>query len=378
MLMSLRLVAVVIMVSSTLARPALAADPNKADESGKTGSDYMRLIQANPKSAAALCDYAVYLEDVQNDLASAEKFHQMAVGQDPKYVRSIYKLARFQLELHKNVDGAERMYRQALEIDPQHVIANYNLGVLLEVQRGDMEAAKQQYMRTLDLAPAFDRALGNLVGLCTNRLKDNDTAERYLRAAIEHAPSNPRPKVHLAWFLHHFRGDKSEPERLFKSALDQSRGRSWVSTQHAAFLLWAKKDQAGAEEIYKKVLESEKNDFDAVVGLGDIAFERSQCDAAEARYREAMKLDPKAHSPYFKLGLAFERRGNLVEAQKQLAKAVDLFPEYAEAKSGLWTRAGQPGRAGQGRALPPQGLQVPSLRWTDTDAAGHAAGQERP
>jgi tetratricopeptide (TPR) repeat protein len=90
----------------------------------------------------------------------------------------------------------------------------------------------------------------------------------------------------------------------------------------------AKKDWGEAEASARRAIELSRNYpkyAGAHAGLGSVMLEKGDLDGAEANYRAAMAIDPD--SPIsFNMGLVYERRGNLAEAEKWLRKAVRAAP----------------------------------------------------
>jgi tetratricopeptide (TPR) repeat protein len=58
------------------------------------------------------------------------------------------------------------------------------------------------------------------------------------------------------------------------------------------------------------------------VNLGNMLLEKGDLDGAEASYRAAMAIDPDDSTICFNMGLVYDRRGDLAEAEKWLRKAV--------------------------------------------------------
>jgi tetratricopeptide (TPR) repeat protein len=54
----------------------------------------------------------------------------------------------------------------------------------------------------------------------------------------------------------------------------------------------------------------------AHIGLGNVFLEKGDFDAAEVSYRAALAIDPDAAGISYDMGLVYDRRGNLAEAEK--------------------------------------------------------------
>jgi uncharacterized protein (TIGR02996 family) len=64
----------------------------------------------------------------------------------------------------------------------------------------------------------------------------------------------------------------------------------------------------------------------AHIGLGNVFLEKGDLDAAEVSYRAALAIDPDAAGICYDMGLVYDRRGNLAEAEKWYRKAVRAAP----------------------------------------------------
>ncbi len=98
------------------------------------------------------------------------------------------------------------------------------------------------------------------------------------------------------------------------------------------YVSWKMRDPARGE--FELVLKKDPGFAPALTGLGDLARQAKDWSTAERKYHEALALqdDPLAHSG---LGLTLLALGKTAEAQKELARAIALWPDQPATLSAL-------------------------------------------
>jgi tetratricopeptide (TPR) repeat protein len=142
------------------------------------------------------------------------------------------------------------------------------------------------------------------VGLCLTKLKQYEQARPHLvraRASTQPFPERKHASHFLAWGSYHL------------GELDR------------------------AHEEFLEHLEAVPNEPDSLFGLGLIAFDRDDLDAAEARFREsiAVQQGPEANrrelsKVWIRLGDVFMRRGDAAEAEKAFMEGLGLYANHYE------------------------------------------------
>lgn len=100
----------------------------------------------------------------------------------------------------------------------------------------------------------------------------------------------------------------------------------------AQSLLLASQPEA-AERILREILLRHPNDAQLINLLGATLVERSLFAEAEARFRQALELDPTLADPRARLGwLLYERQGKAAEAKRVLAEALVIDPDHERAR----------------------------------------------
>jgi protein O-mannosyl-transferase len=193
----------------------------------------------------------------------------------------------------KNVEAITE-YREALKIKPDYAPAHENLGVALAAV-GQVEKAIVEYHEALDIEPRFVAAYVNLGIALAGQGKLDEAIFQY-RKALEINP------------------DDAEAHFNFGRALARQR----------------KIDDAIGH--YLKVIEVNPDDARAQNNLGT-ALGRS--DAAIARFRRALEIDPRFVIAHVNLGIALAGNGQVTEAIAHFQKALEIQPGCAEAQRWL-------------------------------------------
>jgi Tfp pilus assembly protein PilF len=180
---------------------------------------YKRAIEADPKRARNLWNYADFLEKQRKDINAAVEYYPRAIEADPKDARRLGRYALF-LNRRGDMDAAEAFYRRAIETDPKQVNNLGNYALFLENQRGDMDAAEAFYKRAIEADPKNAYSLGNYAVFLVRRRGNMDAAEAFCKRAIEADPKNAYVLGFYAVFLMNRRGDLDAAEVFYKRALE--------------------------------------------------------------------------------------------------------------------------------------------------------------
>ena len=92
---------------------------------------------------------------------------------------------------------------------------------------------------------------------------------------------------------------------------------------------------AGKIEDAVRVLRTVRRPAQTCTMVGVVLARADRADAAEALYREAIRIDPGFAVAHSNLATTLARQGKMDEAETQYRKAIDLQPDYAEAHHGL-------------------------------------------
>lgn len=89
---------------------------------------------------------------------------------------------------------------------------------------------------------------------------------------------------------------------------------------------------ADAELIYRQILAVNPAHFDALHYLGVIALQVRRYDKAVELISRAVEQNSASHAAYNNLGIAYMMQEKLVEADRSFQRALDIKPDYPQAK----------------------------------------------
>lgn len=234
------------------------------------------------------------------DLArDAEPCLREAAARDPSEPRWPYLLGVL-LQGEGELEGAATALRATLALRGDDVAALLRLGdVLLDGARA--EEARPVFARALELEPRSAKALDGL-GRAAFAARDYDQAiERFENAlALQPAASSMHYRLGMAYRA---RGD-AERARLH---LEQSGG--------------------GPVTFPDPVLDAAHRrvtGVGALIVVGQLAARAGAAATAEARFREALALDPESPEAHHALGSFYEEQGRTGDALEHYVAALDL------------------------------------------------------
>ena len=261
------------------------------------------------------------------DLArDAEPCLREAAARDPAEPRWPYLLGVL-LQGEGELEGAATAFRATLALRDDDVAARLRLGdVLLDGARA--EEARAVFARALEIEPRSAKALDGL-GRAAFAVRDYDQAIARFEGALALQPAASSVHYRLG-MAYRARGD-AERARLH---LEQS-GEGPVTFPDPVL-----------DAAHRRV-----TGVGALIVVGQLAARAGAAATAEARFREALALDPKSPEAHHALGAFYEEQGRTGEALEHYVAALDL----GLANSALGLHAGrllrETGRAGEAVAI---------------------------
>src|SRR5207302_9247697 len=96
-----------------------------------------------------------------------------------------------------------------------------------------------------------------------------------------------------------------------------------------------KKDMKGAEEELSKAAELDKNDYDALLKLGQVEVAQGSVDQAIATYQRSLKNNPREIRFYILVGELYESKQDWEKAKQMYQKALEIQPDNPLASNNL-------------------------------------------
>jgi len=202
----------------------------------------------------------------------------------------------------RQIDKSIESYKMALKLKPDSFDAHNNLAISLIKKKQYKEALKE-----LNTALLYNRRSSsvyfNLAQIYT-KLKKFTDAEKCYKKAIELKPDYIEAYVNISSLYY----------KLFSKE---------------------KKSSSLKSEYFNKAIKVLQcalkiNPYHVVVltNLGRLLRESGDIDAAIGFYSQAIDIAPNFYLPYFSLGVLYLKQNNLLEAEINLKKAVELYPDF--------------------------------------------------
>jgi tetratricopeptide (TPR) repeat protein len=269
---------------------------------------------SHPNSAVA----AFYLGRIYLETQKAEKaveWLERATGLDPEnsdlhrwLARAYGVAARSANSVAQNryAREAKAALDKAVRLDPKNLRAREDLIQFHlsspEFLGGSLAQARQQAEEIRKLDPIAGRMMTASIHL---RLKEPAQAESAYQAAIQEAPKDLRPRMGLAY-------------------LYQAQAR------------WA-----DAFDLLEGALQLDPGNWDIQYQIGrTAAFSGQRLDRAEELLKKYIGHTPKGEEPplagaYFRLGMVYEKKGDLERARQHYRKSLELYPANQEVRKAL-------------------------------------------
>jgi len=187
-------------------------------------------------------------------------------------------------------------YLAAIEINPTYSTGHYNLGAAL-VAQGKNEEATDHYLAAIKTNPNFDDAYYNLANLLIKQGKIKEAIDNY-RQAFKINPNHFEAHCNLAE-------------------------------------LFVKQNKIDQAIMHLREAVRINPSFASLNNLGVNLERQLKHDEAIYYYRRALLIEPKNPGIYFNLGVAFGNKGELKEAIEYFRLAINLKPDYEEARWAL-------------------------------------------
>ncbi len=218
--------------------------------------------------------------------------HSMSATARAAYQRGI------QASRNGNLDAAQSQFERALALDAEAFKATYNLGVVAD-RRGDNATALQYYERTLSMQPDYERAAE---GIALIHLRQNNPDQAL--AVVTPLAQRWQRNLHL-------------------------------QALKAVVLVQAGKPEE-AMEAARFALQRDERFVPAMLAIVKASLRLGRKELAEAVIAQALEVDEsEAELHYLKGRMLLDETGRLREALSEFRRAVQLRPDYVEARIAL-------------------------------------------
>ncbi len=329
----------------------------------QTGQTVRRHRTEEQDPVAALLNEAE-TDIAKQDYASAEPLLKKYLQTYPESYVAWYDLGFLYHALARNAE-AIAAYKKSIAAKPDVFESNLNLGLLL-ADAGDPQA--EEFLRSATrLKPTSNAAQGQkrawiALGQLLETAKPDEAISAFTQAAMLD-PGDPDPHLAAGTLLEN-QHKPAEAEKEYQRALSIAPESAEVLTTLSNFYMREKRFD-DAQVALKKLVSLHPNDAGAHFQLGrmlaiankndeaiaeieaglkldpsdskaqrdlaDICAGSGKYDRAAELYGTLLNLNPNDATLHFGLGRVFLKQKKYPDAQQQLAKAVQLKPQWGEA-----------------------------------------------
>jgi tetratricopeptide (TPR) repeat protein len=267
---------------------------------------YERAIELDPEGFAwhHLIARALEVDEPERALEAAEKASEL----DPSFAASHLACARL-LELGNRIEDARERYETAARLDSTSVEAVFGAG-RLAVALGDLDGGIQELERAVQLAPnagPIYAALSRAHLRSGNREAAAEIARRMPDASDEFPKSDP-----LMGSVHALAVSTIGLHRRARAAMEAG-------------------NPVEAEKLYRRLVQLEPDDGEVHFNLGLLLSLLGKFEEANASFTTALEVRPGYAEPHLHLGINRIRMGRAESAIDPLRTAVSLAPENGAA-----------------------------------------------
>jgi len=280
--------------------------------------------------------------DLGEGIADLEK----ASGMDPKQFQSDGVLVRTYMQLGQYDKALAAV--DALEKKQPKSPAAHNLRGGVYLGKNDLANARKSFEQALAIDPTFMPAATNLALLDMEDKKPDDARKRFQNVLAKDANSVPA-MLALADLAAKESKDKEYLEWITKAAKADSKAIEPKARLVAYYL--NKKENQRALELAHEAQAANADSPQAWELLGQTQTAMGEKDNAIASSIRVTQLAPRLPRGYLNLGMALVRGGRVSDARNAFNKALELNPDYAEARNALATLELQQNRGAEALKL---------------------------
>ena len=316
---------------------------------------YKKAIALDPKSATYPLNMALALER-SGRKAEAPKYLRMAIAADPQNTEALLRLGEVFIAAGRWGE-AQDTFSKYVALKPNDFFGWYNLGVAHDYS-AKFDDALSAYARAAELLPN-DANVKNNVGRIYYKRSKLPEAQASLQESLRLDPANLDARYNLGLVLA-AQNKPDEAAREWSSVITSAQGQldsmavagaketaKEVAKRKSLVHLLSVSRGAVAEGLLKseKWIEAERElglllkvdakNIPALTNRGFALYHLKRYDLAEKAYRDLIALDKNNAPAFNNLGAVVEARGQRANALRMYRRALELNPDYTEAKSNV-------------------------------------------
>jgi tetratricopeptide (TPR) repeat protein len=286
---------------------------------------YQKAVELKPDYTIAKIDVA-YINGYQKKYDEAASILKKILEAVPDYYDVHWGLAWVYEQVEK-FDEAISEHQKCIEIRPEWADKSYNaIGKMYFDQKKDYLHAKQYYQKAIEIRENENIYYDNMIQ-ALDQLNDKESLKEKEDILIRHFSKNPKNDLEANKIGVHFYniGKIEEAIPYYQKAIEINPDNN-VYYENLGLAYEGINDVEKAEKHYLESLKH-KEDFQTCNRLGILYYKRNQnddTDKAIEYYQKAIKLSPENAVLYENLGMAYEQKQMLEEAEHAYIKAIEI------------------------------------------------------
>jgi len=286
---------------------------------------YEQAVALKPTSASARIHLGILLR-AQRQTQTARVQFEAAVKAEPQNVWGLVQLGFLELESNRPA-RAQALLVRAVALAPSDPDLGVGLGDAYQALEKPKDAGRA-YEAVLQKHPTHLGALIKSGDVLRSKGDLEGAMKRYADGARLH-PKSAWALISLGDALRGL-GRLDEAKRRYQAALAAEPTSTWAQRQFG-FALFESGDEAGALERLSPLGGADSKEPDLLLVLGHLALRRKALDEALGLYERARALRPQHAPTFLYLADLHNRREELAEADRSLAQALSLDPDFVDA-----------------------------------------------
>jgi tetratricopeptide (TPR) repeat protein len=310
---------------------------------------YKKAIALDPKNATYNLNMALALER-SGRKKDSPKYLRAALAADPQNTEALLRLGEIFIA-GARWGEAQDIFGRYVALKPNDFFGWYNLGVANDYS-AKFDAALNAYAQAAKISPS-DANVKNNVGRILYKRGKLEEAAASLQDALRLEGQNLDARYNLGLVLAaQNKGEEAVREwasviTTAQAQLDSLPAKSDASKRRSLVHLLVVARGAVAEHHLKAkrweeaerelalLLKAEPGNVPALTNRGFALYHLKRHDAAEKTYRDILLRDKSNAFAYNNLGAVLEARGKRAEALRLYRRAVEIKPDYGEAKQNI-------------------------------------------
>jgi len=286
---------------------------------------YQKAIELKPDYTIAKIDLA-YIYGYQKKYDEAANLLKKILETIPDYYDVHWGLAWVHEQTEK-FDEALSEHQKCIEIRPAWADKSYNaIGKMYFDQKKDYLQAKQYYQKAIKIRENESIYYDNMIE-ALDQLDDKESLKEKEDILILQFSKNPKNDLMANKLgVHFYNTGKIEESIPYYQEAIKINGNNNVYYENLGLAYEGIKDAEKAEEYYLEALKL-KEEYQTCNRLGILYYRRNQnddTDKAIEYYKKAIRIDPENAVLYENLGLAYEQKKMLEEAEQAYIKATEI------------------------------------------------------